>query len=120
MKKKYLCFFVYLLLLCSFKNCFSQNENICYNSVSHIEGNNAYLKKEGIKITETGIYIYIQGQLIPISTLQTDAQGPYFDLNHMNLAWDIPPTCPICGYPLVIFWCPNPNCSNYGGEKNKA
>ena len=116
MTKKYLCFFMYLVVLCSFTNCFShEKQEKYYNSVSHIEGNNAYLKKEGIKITERGIYIYIQGQLTSISNLQTDAKGPYFDLNHIVRAWDIPPTCPICGYPLVVFWCPNPDCSNYGG-----
>lgn len=102
-----------LIFICSsfnfFANGLTERDPVLHKSISKIIENKIYVKDDAIKVNKNGIFLRIQGELVPISKLIHDDKGVYFDFDE-TAGWDMPPLCPTCGSPWVIFYCSNPNC----------
>lgn len=110
------CFIVvFLLVTCSFLNCFSTEPFADENSESSIQKiveNRVYLKPGSIQIAKNGIFINIDGELLPINHLEMDNEGVYFEPIRMKMS-----SCETCGLPLVFGKCLNPVCPSKKKKK---
>lgn len=106
MRHFFICFF--LLFSCSFLNGFSAEPAPIENSGSSIQtiiDTKVYLKPGTIQIAKNGIFINVEGELVPIDHLEMDNEGVYFELQRMKME-----LCEKCGVPLVWGKCINPIC----------
>ncbi len=81
----------------------SFNENAC---VHHYDDEKIYLKEDIIKVTQQGIFLIINGNLIPLETLHSDNQGVFI---YASVSKHRLKKCRGCG-EYYTFWCTNPNC----------
>ncbi len=100
--------YFFLLVSCSFANCFSTESiynEISESSIQKIYENKVYLKPGSVQVAKNGNFIHIDGELLAIDHLQTDANGVYFEPQRMKVE-----SCETCGLPLVWGKCVNPAC----------
>ncbi len=106
MKKYFICFF--LLLTCSFLNCFSTESvpnDYSATSIQKVVNNKVYLKPGQVQIAKNGIFITHEGELLAVSHLESDSEGVYFEPERMKVE-----SCETCGLPLLWGKCVNPKC----------
>lgn len=114
--KKYFVYF-FLLFTCVSLSCFATeyaSDEISETSIQKIDEHKVYLKPGTVQIAKNGIFIHIDGELLPISHLETDSNGVYFEPQRMEIE-----SCKTCGVPLLWGKCPNPVCPSKDKKKKK-
>ena len=90
---------------------------IDFNEASTIQkcvDNKVYLQPGHVQIANNGIFINIEGDLVPVDHLEMDAEGVYFEPQRMRLEY-----CDTCGLPTIWEKCVNPLCPSKKKKKSK-
>lgn len=103
MKKNFFFFLVVSFFLSSLSLQAVQDSAV--SSVQKVIENKVYLKPGNIQIAQNGIFIMIDGQLMPIDHLEMDQEGVYFEPHRMRIE-----NCETCGLPIAFGKCVNPAC----------
>lgn len=104
-------YFIYFFLLanCFLLNCFSEETE---DSIQKMVENKVYLKPGHVQIAKNGIFIHVEGELLPVTHLETDPEGVFFDLQTMKVEY-----CETCGLPMAWGKCLNPACPSKRSKK---
>lgn len=86
----------------------------CYASEPSIDGDEQkiYIQPGWIQITQEGILIPLDDQVITIDHLKADEAGVYFECERLKLSY-----CETCGLPLAWGKCLNPKCPSKKKKK---
>lgn len=108
--------YLFLLFTCAFSNGFSSESIYSENlgsSIHKIMENKVYLNPGYVQIAKNGIFIDVEGELLPIDHLEVDQDGVYFEPHRMKVE-----SCETCGIPLVWGKCVNPACPSKKKKKS--
>lgn len=104
----------FILVLFAVMTGFTQRSLAYYTDISNIDlthvfekviDDKLYIKAGTIHVGSEGIFLCINGQLVPIPQIEADGEGVFM----RNVGW---PRCPICNYPLTPWGtCSNPDCA---------
>jgi hypothetical protein len=100
--------FLFVLLTCLYINkgfacTYCNSELTCEAQFVKITEDKHYIKPGSIVFSEHGLFLVMQGHLIPINCMQKDAGGVF--IRQMDYPYG---TCPGCGLPLT----PGGSCLN--------
>ena len=97
--------YIFLLLPCFFLNSLSLQAVQEDSSIQKVVENKVYLKPGNIQIAQNGIFITVDGNLMPIDHLEMDSEGVFFEPHRVRIE-----NCETCGLPIVFGKCVNPAC----------
>lgn len=86
----------------------------CYSDEGFLpeEGNKIYIQPGWLQITQEGILIPLDHQVISVDHLEVDEGGVYFDRERLKISY-----CETCGLPLAWGKCLNPKCPSKKKKK---
>lgn len=109
-------FYFFLLMTCSFLNCYAAEtffDEVSESSIQKACENKFYLKPGSVQIAKNGIFIHVDNQLLPINHLAMDDEGVYFEPSYSAKI----ESCETCGLPLLWGKCANPSCPSKKKKK---